>query len=180
MTPISPKEESQGRAWIRLRCPDAPEGGLLGAPAHHGHRKEGHTQDSAARTEESVFITRDRRGHNHILPTRVSLTRSLVVGPGDPQGRPSHPPCQPGSRCPLASRAGSPRVNTPQAPLYSWVHSPRGRRPPTQIGSRRHLGSDRAVPQPGPLTPPGGAERPAPRPRRPLGGDRGAASRDRE
>lgn len=67
----------------------------------------------------------------------------------------------------------------------SRAHSPAGLSllPSIRIHRRHYLGSDRAVPQPNPLTPPGPrqgirpAGYPAPGPRRVLGGDASASPR---
>lgn len=158
---------AQGRAWIRLRCPDG-EGVLLEVRSHHGYPGR-----------KICPGLRGARGEN-------LRSNAAAVGdtPTSPHPEPLRPPPPPGPRDSRGWLRRAPRVHTAstRARRAPRVTAPRpGRARVTaaparthlaglglglsiQIRPHRHLGSDRAVRRPGPLTPPGRAARPAPGP----------------
>lgn len=142
--------------------------------------QKGCTQDSLAGTEKSPLKRNYRLGHNHISTTRVSQTRSPVLGLREAAaGKPSHPPCQPGSREPVLLGFQH-RARSGAEPPSGCTHpSGLGLRPSVRIHLRRHLGSERSAPRPGPLTRPAALRGPPParpQPCGPLDGDLGAGT----
>lgn len=149
--------------------------------------QRGYSQDSEASTEKNVLTRCDRRRHAHIPPRLASEPAAAAGVPGLPGRGWAQTDFLWHTAGTRARRLGLPRSAAAALrlrPLALTHLAGLGLPPSVPIRPHRNLGSDRAVPPSGPLTPPGRVARPAPgpppRPGQPLGGDQGWAPRDGE
>lgn len=129
--------------------------------------QRGYSQDSEASTEKNVLTRCDRRRHAHIPPRLASEPAAAAGVPGLPGRGWAQTDFLWHTAGTRARRLGLPRSAAAALrlrPLALTHLAGLGLPPSVPIRPHRNLGSDRAVPPSGPLTPPGRVARPAPGP----------------